>query len=186
MPGIQITSKNYESTLTGHHQISEPKIKKFVSPNSKFTTTYSNNPLPQTNNNTTTTSNSRTPMRPASLQTQQLQNIISRSYLNNNQTNQYITSPSNQLNQGDRIVIKSDKKRVRKSNYDGLGVKQSGVYTSRTQGETAITGINSGSIQANLGVTQQEPRRENSVRKVSTRRVETSGLSNGETSVGII
>lgn len=189
MQGIQITSK-YEK---GRHP-SESNIKKFVSPNSKFG--FSNQTtLMSSNQATNPPSSSRTPMRPANINTQKLQNLINRNYIPNNQNqNQFLTSPSNQISHGDRIVIKSNnQKRVRKSNYEGpisvksrgnietAGIKQSGIYTSRTQAQLdnnyMSAGVRNGSLNANLGNGSIVARRGNSINQSQHRRVEVSGMN---------
>lgn len=199
MPGIQIRSKNYEQGRTQGEPIQakyktmgEANVKKFVSPNSKYP--YSTN-LSSTASHIGQAqqhpaSNSRTPMRPTNIQTKHLQNILSRGYSTKQQGN-FLTSPSTQIGQhGERIVIKSDKKRVRKSNYDGPvsvqaqknyegAIKQSGIYTSRTQvdGKYVANQVRKGSIGANMGSHNMVGMRTNGMKKVSSRRVDTSGLS---------
>lgn len=194
MPGIQIRSNNFEGNP---RQLSESNIKHVVSPNSKY-------PYPSTvSGNLQATGNSRTPNRPTTLQTQQLQNILNRNYIpsNNNNQNNFLTSPSNQITQGEKIVIKSGNKSARKSNYDrpnvsinanmanydGNGVKQSGVYTSRTQIDSNYMSNRNGSIGANPNGQGNVVTRGESINKVSTRRIETSGLSNtGDSSISVI
>lgn len=196
MPGIQIRSKNYEQNRpqgepiqAKYSKMSDSNIKKFVSPNSKYpygtnlssTTSH----LGQAQGQSHPGGNSRTPMRPSNIQTQHLQNLLNRGYTK--KQGNYLTSPSTQIGQqGDRIVIKSDKKRVRKSNYEGpvsvqasKSIKQSGIYTSRTQvdGKYVTNQVRKGSIGANMGGQNMIGMRTNNVNKVSTRRVETSTLS---------